>query len=40
MITGGKIPSIREMITDEYGLRSMYNIDLRDLRMSSMMWEE
>ena len=35
MIAGGRIPSIREMTMDEYGLRSMENIDPRDLRMSS-----
>jgi hypothetical protein len=34
MITGGRIPSIREMITDEFGLRSMQDIDPMDLRMS------
>jgi hypothetical protein len=37
MVTGGRIPSIREMTTDEYGLRSMENIDQVDLRMSSKM---
>jgi hypothetical protein len=31
MITGGRTPSIREMTTDEYGLRSMEDIDLVDL---------
>ncbi len=35
MITNGRIPSIDEMTTDEYGLRSMSDIDLVDLRMSS-----
>ncbi len=35
MITGGRIPSIREMTTDEYGSRSMEDIDPVDLRMSS-----
>jgi hypothetical protein len=33
--TGGRIPLIREMTTDEFGLRSVQDIDLRDLRMSS-----
>ncbi len=37
MITGGRIPSIREMTTDEFGLRSMEDIDQVDLRMSSKM---
>jgi hypothetical protein len=37
---GGRIPSIREMNTDEYGLRSMKDIDPVDLRMSSQMWEK
>jgi hypothetical protein len=37
MITG--ILSIREMTTDEYGLRSM-DIDPANLRMSSKMWEK
>ncbi len=39
MITGGRIPSIRETSADEFGLRSMVDIDMRDLRMSSKMWE-
>jgi hypothetical protein len=39
MIMGGRIPSIREMTTDEYGLKSMED-DLVDLRMSSKMWEK
>ncbi len=30
-ITGGRIPSIDEMTTDEYGLRSMTDIDPADL---------
>jgi hypothetical protein len=38
MITGGRIPSIKEMITDENGLRSMSNINPKDLIMSSKMW--
>ncbi len=37
MITG--ILSIREMTTDEFGLRSM-DIDPANLRMSSKMWEK
>jgi hypothetical protein len=40
MITGGRIPSITEMNTDEYGLRSMEDIDPVDLRMSSKTWEK
>ncbi len=41
MINRGRIPSIREMNTDEYGLRSMEDIDPVDfLRMSSKMWEK
>ncbi len=39
MITNGRIPTIHEMTTDEYGLRSMSDIDLVDLRMSSRQWE-
>jgi hypothetical protein len=39
MITGGRIPTIDEMPTDEYGLRSMSDIDAVDLRMSSRQWE-
>ena len=35
MITQGRIPSMDEMTTDEYGLRSMSDIDPVDLRMSS-----
>jgi hypothetical protein len=35
MVTEGRIPTIDEMTTDEYGLRSMSDIDLVDLRMSS-----
>ncbi len=35
MITNGRIPTIYEMTTDEYGLRSMTYIDPVDLRMSS-----
>jgi hypothetical protein len=35
MITNGRIPTMDEMTTDEYGLRSMSDIDLVDLRMSS-----
>ncbi len=40
IITGGRIPSIRDMNTDDYGLRSMEEIDPVDLRMSSKMWEK
>jgi hypothetical protein len=32
-------PSIDEMTTDEFGLRSMSDIDPVDLRMSSRQWE-
>ncbi len=39
MITNGRIPTIDEMTTDEYGLRSMSDIDLVDLRMPSRQWE-
>ncbi len=39
MITGGRIPTTDEMTTDEYGLRSMSDIDPVDLRMSSRQWE-
>ena len=39
MITHGRFPSIDEMTTDEYGLRSMSDIDPVDLRMSSRQWE-
>ncbi len=39
MITNGRFPSIDEMTTDEYGLRSMSDIDPVDLRMSSIQWE-
>ena len=35
MITGGRIPSITKMSTDEYGLRSMQEIGPVNLRMSS-----
>jgi hypothetical protein len=38
LITGGRIPPIKEMTTDEYGLRSMCYIDAKDLVMSSTMW--
>jgi hypothetical protein len=38
MITGGRIHSIREMSTDEFGLRSMEDIDQSDLRIPSKMW--
>ncbi len=36
MITNGKIPTIDEMTTDEFGLQSMSDIDPVDFRMSSM----
>ncbi len=39
MITDGRVPSIDEMTTDEYGLRSTSDIDPVDLRMSSRPWE-
>jgi hypothetical protein len=39
MITGGRIPTIDEMTTDEYGLWSMSDIDPVDFRMSSRQWE-
>ncbi len=39
MITGGIIPSINKMTTDEYGLRLMSDIDPADLRMSARQWE-
>ena len=39
MITYGRFPAIHEMTTDEYGLRSMSDIDPADLRMSSRQWE-
>ncbi len=40
MITGGKIPPITKMSTDEYGLRSMQEIDPANLRMSSRQLEK
>ncbi len=39
MITNGRFPAIHERTTDEYGLRSMTDIDPADLRMSSRQWE-
>jgi hypothetical protein len=39
MITNGRFPANHEMNTDEYGLRSMTDIDPTDLRMSSRRWE-
>ncbi len=39
MITNGWFPSTDAMTTDEYGLRSMSDIDPVDLRMSSRQWE-
>ncbi len=38
-ITNGRILTINEMTTDEYGLQSMSDIDPVDLRMSSRQWE-
>ena len=35
MITNGRFPATHEITTDEYGLRSMSDIDPVDLRMSS-----
>jgi hypothetical protein len=40
MITGGRISSIGEMTTDNFGLISMENIGPMDLRMSLMAWEK
>ncbi len=40
MITGGRIPSIRDMTSDEYGLRSVEDADMVGLIMSSMMWKK
>jgi hypothetical protein len=40
LITGGRIPTINDMTTDEYGLQSMKDIDQMDLRMSSKQWEK
>ncbi len=39
MITGGRIPTIDEMTTDEYGLLSLTDIDPMDLRMSARQWK-
>jgi hypothetical protein len=39
MIKNGRIPTIDEMTTDEFGLRSMSDIDLVDSRMSSRQCE-
>ncbi len=38
-VTGGRIPWIKEMTQGDFGLRSMEDIDPRDLRMASKMWE-
>ena len=38
MNTNGRFPATHEMTTDEYGLRSMSDIDPVDLRMSSRQW--
>jgi hypothetical protein len=35
----GRFPAIHEITTDEYGLRSMSDIDPVDLKMSSRQWE-
>jgi hypothetical protein len=39
MITNGRIPTIDEITSDEYGLRSMSDIDPVYLKMSSRQWE-
>ncbi len=39
MITNGRFPATHEMTTEEYGLRSMSDIDPADLRISSRQWE-
>ena len=39
MNTNGRFPTTHEMTTDEYGLRSMSDIDPVDLRMPSRQWE-
>jgi hypothetical protein len=39
MITNGRFPENHEMTTDEYGLRSMSDIDPSELGMSSRQWE-
>ena len=39
MITNGRFPATHEMTRDEFGLRSMSDIDPVDLRMSSRQWE-
>jgi hypothetical protein len=39
MLTNGRIPTIDEMTMDEYGLQSISDIDLVDLRMSSRQLE-
>jgi hypothetical protein len=38
MVTGGRIPAIRDITKDEYGLKSMEDINPVDLGMSSKMW--
>jgi hypothetical protein len=40
MITGGRIPSIKEMTTDDYGSKLMHDIDPDILKISSKMWEK
>ncbi len=39
MIANGRFPANHELTTDEYGLRSMTDIDPADLKMSSRQWE-
>ncbi len=39
MITNGRFLAIHEMTTDEFGLRSMSDIDTSELRLSSRQWE-
>jgi hypothetical protein len=40
MITGGGFSLIKEMTKDEFGFRSVDNIDPEDLRITSKMWEK
>jgi hypothetical protein len=39
MITHGRFPELHEMTTDEFGLRSMTDIDPSELGMSTKQWE-
>ncbi len=39
MITHGRFPELHEMTTDEYGLRSMSELDPSELGMSTRQWE-